>query len=120
MIQKVYGEIITTSTIAEEFGNQLPDWVKIQNVSDLIKLKILEMQIDKVESSAIALALETQNSRLILDDYKARKVAENLSLNYTGTIGIIIKAKLDNIIPSIKPLIEKIKETNFRISPELE
>ncbi len=120
LLQKVYGEIITTSTIEEEFGNQLPEWVKIQNVSDIIKLKILELQIDKGESSAIALALETQNSRLILDDYKARKVAENLGLHYTGTIGIIIKAKLDNIIPSVKPLLDKIKETNFRISPELE
>jgi len=34
LLQKVYGEIITTSTIADEFGDQLPDWVKIQNVSD--------------------------------------------------------------------------------------
>ena len=33
---------------------------------------------------------------------------------------IIIKAKLENIIPSIKPLLEKIKQTNFRISPEIE
>jgi hypothetical protein len=41
-------------------------------------------------------------------------------LNFTGTIGIIIKAKLQNIIPSIEPIIEKIKQTNFRISPEVE
>ena len=120
LLQKVYGEIITTSTIAEEFGDELPSWVMIQNVSDKLRLRILELQIDKGESSAIALALETPNSTLILDDYKARKVAENLGLNFTGTIGIIIKAKLENIIPSIRPLLEKIKETNFRISPEIE
>ena len=120
LLQEVYGEIITTSTIADEFGDTLPDWVKIQNVSDKLRLQILELQIDKGESSAIALALEIPNSTLILDDYKARKVAENLGLNFTGTIGIIIKAKLENIIPSIKPLLEKIKQTNFRISAEVE
>ena len=120
LLYKLYGEIITTSTIAEEFGEQLPDWVKIQNVSDKLRLQILELQIDKGESSAIALALETPKSILILDDYKARKVAENLGLSFTGTIGIIIKAKLQNIIPSIKPIIEKIKQTNFRISAEIE
>jgi predicted nucleic acid-binding protein len=36
------------------------------------------MQIDKGESSAIALALEMSDSIIILDDYKARKIAEQL------------------------------------------
>jgi predicted nucleic acid-binding protein len=78
------------------------------------------MQIDKGESSAIALALETPSSTVILDDYKARKIADQLRIPYTGTIGVIIKAKLKRIIPSIKPLLEKIKQTDFRISPEIE
>jgi len=120
LLKKVYSEITTTSTIAEEFGEELPAWVKIENVSDKLRLKILELQIDKGESSAIALALEISNSTVILDDYKARKVAENLGINFTGTIGVIIRAKLENIIPSIKPLLDKIKQTNFRISADIE
>jgi predicted nucleic acid-binding protein len=78
------------------------------------------MQIDKGESSAIALALETPNCSLILDDYKARKIAERLGIPFTGTIGVIIKAKLLGLTPSIKPLLEKIKQTNFRISADIE
>ncbi len=78
------------------------------------------MQIDKGESSAIALALETPGSIIILDDYKARKIADKLGLIFTGTIGVIIKAKLNGIIPSVKPLLEKIKQTDFRLSPEIE
>ena len=120
LLRKLFGEIITTSIIAEEFGEPLPKWVKIQNVSDQLKMQILELQIDRGESSAIALALEIPESILILDDYKARKVAENLRLNFTGTIGIIIRAKLENIIPSIKPILDKIKQTNFRISADIE
>ena len=120
LLQKLYGEIITTSVIAEEFGEKLPNWVKIQDSIDKFRIQILEIQIDKGESSAIALALEIPESTLILDDIKARKIAQGLGLNITGTIGIIIKAKLQNIIPSIKPIIEKIKLTNFRISLEVE
>lgn len=78
------------------------------------------MQVDKGESSAMALALEMPESTIIIDDYKARKVADHLGINYTGTIGVLIKAKLLGIIQSIKPLLAKIKETNFRISAELE
>jgi len=120
LLYLVYGQIITTADIADEFGDKLPDWVEIVAVKDKVRQQLLEMQIDKGESSAIALALETAESTLIIDDYKARKVAEQLGLNFTGTIGVIIKAKLIGKIDSIKPILTKIKETNFRISLELE
>ena len=78
------------------------------------------MQVDKGEASAIALALEIPGSTVILDDYKARKIAEQLNLNITGTLGVIVKAKLLGLIPSIKPFLSKIKKTNFRLSKEIE
>jgi len=120
LLKSVYGQIVTTSDIVEEFGEQLPDWIIIEHVADKSRQRILELQIDRGESSAIALALETQNCTLILDDFKARKIAQQLGITITGTIGVIVKAKLNGIIPSIKPYIEKIKETNFRISAEIE
>ena len=116
----MYGQILTTSVIASEFGEALPEWVTIREVCDNDKLQLLEFHIDRGESSAIALALEIPESVLILDDFKARKMAQHLGLTYTGTIGVIIKAKLNGVIPSIKPYLEKIKATNFRISPEIE
>ena len=78
------------------------------------------MQLDKGESSAIALALETPDCTIILDDYKARKIADQLGLHITGTIGVIVKAKLNGLIPSIKPLLSKIRTTDFRLTIELE
>ena len=120
LLRLLYKQIVTTSEIAQEFGENLPDWVKIITVSDKSKQQLLELQIDKGEASAIALALESENPLLILDDYKARKLANNLKLNYTGTIGVILAAKQKGIIPTIKPLLEKIKQTNFRLSPDLE
>lgn len=120
LLQKIYGQIITTSDIVEEFGEILPEWVIIKNASDSYKQKILELQLDKGESSAIALAIEMPESILILDDFKARKIAQQLGLTITGTIGVIVKAKLTGKIPSIKPYLDKIKITNFRISSEIE
>ena len=120
LLHKVYGQVVTTIDIATEFGEPLPEWIEIMSVVDNYRQQLLEMQIDKGESSAIALALELPNSTVILDDYKARKIAEQLGINYTGTIGVIIKAKLKGIIPSIKPFLEKIKQTDFRLSTEIE
>lgn len=120
LLQKVYGQITTTSEVADEYGEPLPDWITISKLKDKSKQQLIELQIDKGESSAMALAMEMNESTIILDDYKARKVAERLGLSYTGTIGIIIKAKLKGIIPSIKPILNKIKQTDFHISKELE
>lgn len=120
LLQKLYSKITTTIEIATEFGEPLPDWVEILSVKSKDTQRLLEMQIDKGESSAIALALEISDSLLILDDIKARKVATQLGLSITGTLGIIIKAKLERIIPSVIPILNKIKQTDFRLSNEVE
>ncbi len=120
LLHNLYGQITTTLDIATEYGETLPEWVEIVSVADKSKQRLLELQIDKGESSAIALALETPGSTIILDDNKARKIATQLGLTFTGTIGIVVKAKLQGLIPSIKPIIAKIKQTNFRLSAEIE
>lgn len=120
LLHKLYGNVTTTLDIAIEYGESLPEWVEIVNVVDKSKQQILELQIDKGESSAIALAMEIPDSTIILDDYKARKIAHQLGLSYTGTIGVIVKAKLRGLIPSISPILNKIKQTNFRLTEELE
>lgn len=66
-----------------EYGALLPEWVEIVEVKDKSKQQILELQIDKGESSAIALALEIPDSTIVLDDIKARNIADKLGLNYT-------------------------------------
>jgi predicted nucleic acid-binding protein len=120
LLYQLFGNIIATPEVAEEFGEELPDWVEIVAAKDAQKHKLLETQVDKGEASAMALALEVENSLLIIDDYKARKLAHTHNIDYTGTIGIFILAKHKGIIDCIKPILAKINETNFRISAELE
>ncbi|MDP2208857.1 MAG: DUF3368 domain-containing protein [Bacteroidota bacterium] len=120
LLQKTYGKVITTIEVATEYGQQFPDLVKIKSTTDKYRQQILELQIDKGEASVIALAIETPESTIILDDYKARVIAEKLGLMVSGTIGIIIKAKLRGVIPSIKPYLEKIRKTDFRLTTAIE
>lgn len=60
MLKKIFGHIIITPEIADEFGDILPDWIEIFTSKDKHTKLLLEMQIDKGEASAIALALELQ------------------------------------------------------------
>ena len=47
-------------------------------------------------------------------------MAKKLNLNFIGTIGIIIKAKQLGYINKIKPLLEKMNLTNFRLAPDIQ
>lgn len=114
LLKSLFGHVITTTIIADEFGTPLPDWVKIRTVKNTNFQSTLE--IDAGEASAIALALESEPSLLIIDDSKGRKAAQRLNLNITGSLGIFLRAKREGIIPLIKPILEKVQGTNFRYS----
>ena len=120
ILHKLFGIITTTNEVAEEFGQSLPPWFEIKQPNDRNYQLLIEASVDKGEASAIALAIESENALLIIDDLKGRKLAYKLGLTIIGTIGVIVDAKLAGIIISVKPILAKIKETNFRITDQLE
>lgn len=119
LLHLLYDYVYITSEIQLEFGETLPDWIILEIVKDQKYQTFLETRLDVGEASAMALAVEISNSLLILDDLKARKLAKQLNLVFTGTLGVISKAKEEKHIDQIKPILNKILQTNFRLSEEV-
>lgn len=119
ILKKVYDNIITTSDVAKEFRDELPSWIEIINVQNKIYQEFLETQVDKGEASVLALASEIANPLLLIDDLKARKLAKRLDLRYTGTLGVINRAKKVGVISKVKPILDKLLSTNFRIGASI-
>ncbi|MAC96684.1 MAG: DUF3368 domain-containing protein [Flavobacteriales bacterium] len=116
LLKVLFKEVTVTKTIEKEFGDSLPDFFKIKEPKDKNYQRILESFLDAGEASAIALALEYNDSLIILDDQKARSEAIQLKLNITGTIGILLLALEKGLIESQDDIIEGIMQTNFRVS----
>jgi len=114
LLRIMFDHVVTTDIIANEFGLPLPEWVQIRKVKDINFLVTLD--VDAGEASAITLAIESEPSLLILDDNKGRNLARKLNLNFTGTLGLFLKAKQTGIIPDVKALLNKVQQTNFRYS----
>src|SRR5690606_7984245 len=114
LLMKVGRKIYVTPIILKEFGKSLPEWISVLSPENSHYQQILEMDLDEGEASAIALSLDMGNSILMLDELKGRKIAEKLNLRYSGTFGLILKAKQLGLINSVKPILDKIKSTNFR------
>ncbi len=77
--------------------------MKIRKVSDRVNGLVLEQELDKGEATTIALGLETENPLLILDDFRARVMATRLGISFTGTIGVLAKAKKQGYIQELNP-----------------
>jgi predicted nucleic acid-binding protein len=120
LLNKLFGQIVITQEIANEFRKELPDWFTIDGSTNKTYQKILEASLDKGEASAIAFAIEQTDCLLIIDDFKGRKYAEQLGIKITGTLGLIVDAKLTGHIQSVKPFLDRIKKTDFRLTVELE
>jgi predicted nucleic acid-binding protein len=119
LLSKLYPQVFVTSMIAKEFGSELPKEILVRDPNDAILFKTLSQFVDEGEASAFALAFEIENSVLILDDRKARKFANTLGLKFTGTLGMLVKAKQLGKVSSLRLTLEKLQQTDFRISQEL-
>jgi len=119
LLQKLFGEVFVTEEVGKEFGLDLPEWIKVKTVRDKARQNALNLILDAGEASSIALCLETDESTLIIDEKKGRRIALDLDLKITGTLGVVVKAKEKGLIDSIENVLEKLENADFRISPGL-
>ncbi len=119
LLPKLYSQIFVTPLIVKEFGSDLPAEILVRDAQDLNLIRTLSLTVDEGEATAIALAFEIEDSILVLDDRKARRFASSLGLKLTGTLGIILKAKQLGVIPSVKQILDELRNTDFRISQNI-
>lgn len=95
------------------------DWLKILQINDKKLVRLLQSSVDDGESEAITLALEIGADLILLDDSDAREKARLYGLEITGTIGVLLRAKKEGKLSSIKETLEELRITGFWIDDEL-
>jgi predicted nucleic acid-binding protein len=69
-----------------------------------------------VDVMVVALAAE-QQAALLSDDAAVRAVAIGQGLSIIGTVGLLTRARLDGIIPALKPLLDQLMASGFHLDP---
>ena len=118
LLNKIYSNVIITNYIQLELNEAIPSWISVELTYNIDQSFLKNFNLGLGETSIIINAIKN-NGFLIIDDLKARKIATTLSLSFTGSIGILIIAKELKLIDSVKYYLEKIQETNFRLSDVL-
>jgi len=95
-------------------------WIEVVTPNNQDLVKALGQELDQGEAETIALAVERQAEIVFLDESEARHVAGLYNLEVTGAIGVLIRAKRAECIPSLKPELDRLQaETGFWIHPRL-
>ena len=131
LLRQLYDEIVIPNTVFQEITNVgntdvsatvVPtlNWIKIQSTTDLTLVNTLSHELDPGEAEAIALAVELDADRLLIDERLGRNAAIRLGIKVTGVLGILIAAKRKNLIQEVKPLLDTlIKQVGFWIDEQL-
>lgn len=116
-----------TTTAPKTFGVQevqrakSEGWLIVQSPQDLAKVASLPFNLQPGETEALALALELTGALLLVDDAQGRKAAAALGIAYTGTLGVLLRAKAEGKIPALKPVLGLLaNRTTFWLSPAVE
>ncbi|MUG94651.1 DUF3368 domain-containing protein [Scytonema sp. UIC 10036] len=99
----------------------LENWIEVRQVIDTQKVVTLRAtkKIGLGECAAITLAEEIGATRILVDDLAARREALARGLSVIGTVGILIIAKQQGLIPSIKEVLDDLIANGTYISQQL-
>lgn len=90
-------------------------WAKRISAKHLSE-EIRQYNLGKGETEALSLALEINESSVVLDDFAARKCAINLQIPFVGTGGLLISAKKKNLIKSVSETLDKVQHNGLWLS----
>jgi predicted nucleic acid-binding protein len=127
LLPRLVQRIAIPTAVADELaagrrlGLDLPvpetlSWIDIHRPRSDAAVLRLAADLGYGETAVIALALESTNAVLILDDDLARRHAEVLGLRLTGTLGVLLDAKRAGLVADVKPLINELQALGFRLS----
>jgi uncharacterized protein len=118
LLPRVFPTVYVPDAVRKEVGVSIP-WLTVKEATNPSTVAVLKTQLGDGEAHAIGLALALPGAEIILDDKKARRIAQQLGLRVIGTVGILLRAKRKGIVLTIRPLLQAIQAAGFRLSPSL-
>lgn len=121
LLQQLFGVVVVPPAVVREIGatTTLPIWIEQRDLTQTVGPRILSASLGAGESEAISLALESQARLIILDDRPARRLAQALHVSVIGTVGLLLAAKRQNLLPALRPSLDALLQQDFRIGQRL-
>ena len=133
LLREQFGEIWIPAAVWEELrveenlpGSQAvrealaAGWLRVEEVKNQALAQVLQRDLDRGEAEAIALAVQVKADWALLDEREGRRVAKSLGLKVGGVLGILLRARREGKLSSLRTAMEALQQrAGFRISADL-
>jgi uncharacterized protein len=125
---KLYSQVIIPAGVAVEISQGLALDISLPDVNAFTWVKIVSVSAEQLipnlpnlgigEREVISLAISMPDALAILDDGLARAYAKELNVAFTGTLGILLKAKQAGHLNLLTPVLNQLNALGFRVDSE--
>lgn len=126
LLDSMFGQVYVSKQVFDEvtkndkpFSKELLNYLDNNFIQTPILVEFAELPLDEGELSAFSLYRELKADYLLIDEKLGRKFARSLGFNITGSLGILLLAKEQGLIPAIHPYVEKLNQSPIYLSKQL-
>ena len=125
LLPHLYGEIWAPRIVLDEYQVKAPptepdlarvSWLRV--VDDVVIDPALPL-LDGGEAAALSLAQTIRARLILLDERKARRIAARIGLPVAGTLAVLLRAKQQGFITTIRPYIIQMQDQGRRFHSDL-
>lgn len=84
-------------------------WLCTAELQDIHLARALGLELDQGEAEAITLALELGARQVLMDEHDGRNKAKSLGLQPIGVLGVLLRAKHDGNLDSVKAAMQALR-----------
>ncbi len=128
-LPKMFDEILMPSVVLEDLlegrfiGYDVPSpfdlpWVEYEDPQLTIPAAWVSLDLSSGEVAALALAFETPDCTVLLDEPMGRKAAHTVGIDCWGTLKILVEAKKRGLTESIAPYVESLHKAGMYLTDE--
>lgn len=128
LLRDLFGKVLIPEAVRDEFlardagdrARALADSPWVQCAAIAHPRRILAFTgLDRGEAEVLALAEEKEARLVVLDEKKARRFAARLGIPKTGTLGLLLLAKEERLIDSLRPWLDQLHASGLHLGSDL-
>ena len=125
ILKELYGEILIPDAVRREVtvkDSRTLDgyaWIRVAQIDNLTAKELFTSALHNGEVEVMLLAKERNADIVIMDDRLARRHAKYFKLTVTGTVGVLLRAKSNGIIETVKPILDDLIQCGFYLSDDV-
>jgi len=116
--EAVFDELTQTQKVGAS-DIKRASYLERKSPNDVKEVALLLGNLDRGEAEVLALSKELNADLVLIDEEKARKAAVLAGFEVMGLMGVLLAAKRQGFLKSIKPLISELKEKKFRVAEDI-